>query len=310
MVKTAVATMGNPGDGLQRWAKSFERHLRAEAKSKRTVGTYGEAVGQLIAHVALAGVSHPRDIKRAHIEEYMDRLLDNDRPGRFGTANCRFRALQQFFKWLYKAERCLIENPMADMIPPKVPEKPLPLLPKESLQTILATCKDGSFESLRDEALMRLMLDSGPRRAEVIGIRCDEMDIDNLQAIMHIKGGHTAIVPFGPKTARALDRYERARARHPYAHFDAFWLSRRGAFGASGLYLMLRKRAAQVGFRLHPHQLRHIWAHESRKNGVSEGDLQRLGHWRTRRMLDRYGASLADERARDAHRKHGFGDQL
>lgn len=300
--------MGSP-EQLSRWAKSFERHLRAEGKAKKTVETYLEAVTQLIGRLMGRGIEHPRLITRRHIEDYMVDLLDNDRPGRFATANNRFRALQQFFRWLEEVERVIFENPMAKMNPPKVPEKPVPLLSELELRRILHTCRTGSFEELRDEALIRLVADSGARRAEALGIECENIDIDGLQATVHAKGGGMRLVSFGKKTARALDRYERARARHPYAHLDAFWLCRRGAFGPSGFYLMLKRRAAEASLKLHPHQLRHIWAHESLKN-MEEGDVQRLGGWKTRRMLDRYGASGAQERAREAHRRNSFGDRL
>lgn len=305
--KRGAPTVGD--QGLRRWAKSFERHLRAEGKADKTVETYMEAANQLITRVAPLGIEHPRDITREQIDEYRASLLDNDRPGRFSTANNRHRALQQFFKWLEYVEKAIVENPMADLNPPKVPEKSVPLLADVDLRRILGTCRTGSFEELRDEALIRLVVDSGARRSEALSIECEGMDIDGLQATVQAKGGGVRIISFGKKTARALDRYERARGKHPYAHLDAFWLCRRGAFGPSGFYLMLKRRAAAAGLSLHPHQLRHIWAHESMKE-MEEGDVQRLGGWKTRTMLDRYGAAGAHERAREAHRRHSFGDRL
>lgn len=42
----------------------------------------------------------------------------------------------------------------------------------------------------------------------------------------------------------------------------------------------------------------------------SEGDAMRLFGWRSREMLGRYGASAADDRARDVARRPALGDQL
>jgi integrase/recombinase XerC len=36
----------------------------------------------------------------------------------------------------------------------------------------------------------------------------------------------------------------------------------------------------------------------------------RIAGWRSRQMLQRYGASAADERARDAHQRMSLGDRF
>lgn len=75
-------------------------------------------------------------------------------------------------------------------------------------------------------------------------------------------------------------------------------LARTGRFESVGIAQMLRGRGAAAGIKgLHPHPLRHTWAHNREKQGLSDGDLMVLGGWPARSMIDRYGAAGAQERA-------------
>ena len=109
--------MPSVGD-LTRLAASFARHLQAENKSKKTIEANGDGVQQLLAHLAAQSITSANAISREHVEDFIAKLLETRSAAR---ANNRFRALQQFFKWL-EAEDYVDVNPMAKMRPPAVPD--------------------------------------------------------------------------------------------------------------------------------------------------------------------------------------------
>jgi site-specific recombinase XerD len=295
-----------PALDLPELSKSWLRHLRAEHKSPATADLYDRGVRAYLTWCERTGAAAVLD--RATVVGFVGDLLAAGKEP--ATARAYQLAVRLFAAWLVD-EGELPADPLAGLKPPKLDAKVVPVLSDDQLRALLAACAGKDFRDRRDEALVRLMAETGIRAGEAAALTVADVDLDaGMATVRRGKGGKGRRVAFGPQTSRAIDRYLRLRRSHRLADTGRLWLADNGrSFGYDGLRKTLVWRAELAGIKgFHPHVLRHTAAHRWLAAGGSEGGLMATAGWANRAMLDRYAAATRAECAAAEARGLNLGD--
>jgi site-specific recombinase XerD len=285
---------------------SWQLALRSEHKSPRTLATYTEGVRGFLRWCADTGTTP--ELTKANVQTFTAALLEGGAEA--ATARTRHMALRRFAAWLAD-EGELDSNPLLDLKPPKLDAKVTEALTDDELKRLIKACSGKDLIDRRDEAIVRLMVETGLRAGEVIGMQLVDVDLTRgVATVRRGKGGKGRVVPFGPQTAAAIDRYIRTRRTHRLADTGPLWLGGGGQqFGYHGLNVTLKRRAQTAridGFHLH--LLRHTAATRWLRAGGSEAGLMAVAGWSNRDMIDRYTGASAAERAATEARGLGLGE--
>lgn len=292
--------------------ESWTLTLDSEGYAANTMKSYRRALRQLAAW--LPEDVAPADVTRDHIRGW---LVNVRKTASSGTARSWFPAVRHFFRWAV-AEREVTTDPTEGIRTPPPNDTRTPILSTDDIKALLKVCAGDDFTAKRDRAIVMLLVDGGMRLAEVAGLNLEDVDLRERIVFVQGKGSNRSgprrrAVPLGVKAMQAVDRYLRERRRHPYADRAQLWLGARGraTLSPEGVSAMLERRAAVAGLTgLHAHKFRHTWADAFRRDGGEEGDLMTLGGWRSRQMLDRYGRTNAETRAKESYRRRSLGDKL
>ena len=287
--------------------ESFTIALRAAHRSDATVKVYRLGITQYAEWCDKRGL--PCRVERGQVRDWMVHLRDSGSAP--ATVASRLAGVRALSKWLTE-EGILDGDPLLRLNAPKQDSPITPVLTGDELKAIIKACQGTQFRDRRDEAIVRLMAETGIRVSEALGLDVADVDLPRgLAFIRRGKGGKGRIVPFGPQTAKALDRYIRLRRTHPGTDLTALFLTARRPLRLAdhGLRRTLGERAAAAGIEsFHPHMFRHTAAHRWLSAGGSEGGLMAMAGWSDRTMLDRYARATAAERAAAEARGLNLGD--
>ena len=293
-------------------AQSWQLALRAERKSPQTLKAYGDGVR---AYLAWCVAAPAEPFTRAALNLWVAELLEAGAAA--ATARARQLAVRRFSAWLTEEGEIPVD-PFLGVKSPKLDERVVEPLTDPELRALVKACAvprgaepKVAMRHRRDEAIVRIMFETGARAGEVVALELADVDLSaGAVTIRRGKGGKGRVVPIGPDASLALDRYLRLRRGHRLAESPDLWLGDRGKrFSYDALHKSLRERADAAGLvGFHPHKLRHTAAHRWLAAGGSESGLMAVAGWTRPDMLMRYTKAQASARAAEEARKLNLGE--
>ena len=223
-----------------------------------------------------------KDLERLEpvdIEEYMEYLKiykrDDDETminGEKGLAR-KMSALRSFYGYYYKRQM-ISRNPTLLVEMPKIHEKAIIRLDADEVAMLLDFVDNAGSKLTgqaltyykktreRDIAILTLLLGTGIRVSECVGLDLTDVDFKNNGITVTRKGGNQMVVYFGEEVEQALVNYiegDRKMITPLSGHENALFLStQRRRMGVQAVENMVKKYARQVtpNKKITPHKLR------------------------------------------------------
>ena len=264
------------------------------------------------------------EIKLMDLEEYMEYLKCYSTEKREDLMNTergimrKVSTVKSFYNYFYRTER-IQNNPASLLQLPKIHEKEIIRLDVDEVARFLAEVEDGECltekqkayhakTKLRDLAMMTLLLGTGLRVSECVGLNINDVDFRNGGLRIHRKGGKEVIVYFGAEVEYALQDYlsEREHIVPEEGSEEALFLSmQRKRINVRSVEKMVKKYAQLVTplKKITPHKLRSTYGTNLyRETGDIYLVADVLGHSDVNTTKKHY-AALEDERRRSARNK-------
>jgi site-specific recombinase XerD len=235
------------------------------------------------------------------------------------TVKCRYRALDIFFNWLENQDE--LSNPQSPMRragkrtvkPPKVPTQEPRRAKLEDVDTLLNSIPLGTWQDLRNRAIIQLMKDTGLRVSEVVALHVADMDMQaKLLVVRDGKGGKDRRVPFSHQTVKEVSVYLMYRPACPGDVGRYLFVSAINAGGEvrhvlteTGIRQLLKRlcRRNKVP-HINPHSIRHLFALKALNDGVRVEVLSKImGHASVDFTLKTY-APLLTQTMSDEYEEH------
>ena len=207
-------------------------------------------------------------------EEYLKVYQAGDKTETNGERGLKRKmsSLRSFYAYYFKREM-IHTNPTVLVDVPKIHQKSIIRLEADEVAMLLDYIEHGGddltgqkkiyYEKTKDRdlALVTLLLGTGVRVSECVGLDVEDVDFKNNGIKVTRKGGNEMVVYFGPEVEKALKKYLEVRENivpvegHEHA---LFYSTQRKRIGVQAVENLVKKYSKQVTTtkKITPHKLR------------------------------------------------------
>ena len=222
-----------------------------------------------------------QDVTFQIIRSWMASLMAHSTSSR--SINRKITTLKSYYKFLLR-EGVLEQNPMLKIQSPKI-SKNLPVfIEKDKMDVLLDQIAfGGSFVGIRDRLILELFYATGIRRAELIGLKPQDVDLYNCEIKVLGKRNKERIIPFTLQVKKLIVEYIESKEKEQFQKTDEkFFLTEKGeALYPKLVYRIVKKYLSLVTTvkKKSPHVLRHTFATHMLNNGADINAIKELlGH--------------------------------
>ncbi len=260
---------------------SFLRYIETERRlSAATVHDYGEILSHF-AHYLRERWQEEEvvQVKPAEIRAWQMEMAETGLSA--VTLRKRLVALRSFFRYL-RRQGVVTADLMARVVTPKMPKRlPVFYTEKETCCIYDSSLFDDNFEGQRDQLLLRLLYETGIRRAEVVGLTERSVDFSAKTLKVLGKRDKERIIPLENEIIHNIKCYFSLKEQEVGAN-EAFFVRSNGKpFTGSDVDKVVKHYMTPLSHadRISPHVFRHSFATHMLNEGADIGAIKELlGH--------------------------------
>ena len=174
----------------------FTSYLSSEKRySINTVQAYQRDLEQFFIYVQSSyEITDIKFVSHIHIRSWLAKLKENNNENR--SINRKIFTLKSFYKYILRNE-IVASSPMSKIISPKNVKRLPVFVNEQNMQDMLEHnwSEDSDFKTQTDQLIVELLYQTGIRRAELLNIKCSDIDFYNYSIKILGKGNKERILP-------------------------------------------------------------------------------------------------------------------